>query len=95
MALDCLANFINGKYCNPISNQYFESYNPSTENVIHMIPDSGPDDVEMAVEVAKIALPKWSSTSREHRSGLLLKLADLLEGNLRKFGTKLNIKVLS
>jgi acyl-CoA reductase-like NAD-dependent aldehyde dehydrogenase len=54
-----------------------------------MIPDSEAADVDSAVAAAKSALPSWSKTSKEHRSALLNKLADLLEANLESFGTYL------
>lgn len=86
MELAHLSNFIAGDFKAPISGKYFESYNPATGQVIHMIPDSTADDVEAAVAAAKSAFPAWSKTSREHRSQLLNRLADLIESRLQQFG---------
>jgi len=82
----CLKNFIKGSYIAPHSGMYFDSLNPSTGEVLCRIPDSSEKDIEMAVQAATTALPAWSKTSREYRSTLLMKLADLLEAKLQFFG---------
>lgn len=92
MSPENLLNFIDGDFKAPIGGAYIPSYNPSTGKVINMIPDSDGADVEMAVASAAKAFPAWSSTSREHRSALLYKLADLLEGHLQQFGIKIKPK---
>lgn len=86
MSPECISNYIDGSFVPPTNGQYFESYNPSTGKILHMIPDSEAADVESAVSAAKSALPAWSKTSKDHRSALLNKLADLLEANLERFG---------
>ena len=46
-------NFINNQFIG--CNSYFDSYNPATGNVNSLIPDSGSDEVNKAVEAAKNA----------------------------------------
>lgn len=77
-----LANFIDGRFVAPVSNQYFEDIEPATGNVLAQIPDSDRGDVDAAVAAAKRAFPQWSRTRAEERSRILLKLADLIEANL-------------
>lgn len=77
-----LANFIDGRFVAPVSNQYFDDIEPATGNVLAQIPDSDRGDVDAAVAAAKRAFPQWSRTRAEERSRILLKLADLIEANL-------------
>ena len=48
-------NFINGKFV-PTEN-YLDSFNPSTEEVIAQIADSSADDADRAVQAARQAFP--------------------------------------
>jgi len=77
-----LANFIDGAFVAPASNQYFDDIEPASGEVIAEIPDSDARDVDAAVIAAKRAFPLWSKTRAEERSRILLKLADLIEQNL-------------
>jgi aminomuconate-semialdehyde/2-hydroxymuconate-6-semialdehyde dehydrogenase len=77
-------NFIDGAFVPPRSGAYFDDLNPATAEVIAQIPDSDRDDVHDAVEAARRAFPAWSRTPAEHRSRVLLKLADLIEQNLEE-----------
>ncbi|MGN6185263.1 MAG: aldehyde dehydrogenase [Thermoanaerobaculia bacterium] len=77
-----LANFIDGRFVAPVSNQYFDDIEPATGNVLAQIPDSDRGDVDAAVAAAKRAFPQWSRMRAEERSRILLKLADLIEANL-------------
>jgi aminomuconate-semialdehyde/2-hydroxymuconate-6-semialdehyde dehydrogenase len=77
-----LANFINGTFVPPRSDTYFDDINPSTAEVIAQIPDSDERDVDDAARAAAAAFPSWSRMPAAERSNLLLKLADLIEGNL-------------
>ncbi|XP_054252160.1 2-aminomuconic semialdehyde dehydrogenase isoform X2 [Indicator indicator] len=82
-ALLVLENFIGGKFV-PCSS-YIDSYNPSTGDVYCRVPDSGKEEVELAVKAAKAAFPMWSSKSPLERSQILNKLADLIEHDLEEF----------
>ncbi|KAK6062299.1 aldehyde dehydrogenase family protein [Cooperia oncophora] len=74
-----LTNFINNEFVP--SNDVMPSENPATGQAWIEIPDSTAEDVHRAVEAAKRAFPSWSTTSVQYRSGLLLKLADIIEQN--------------
>lgn len=79
-----IRNYINGQFQDPLSGKYIDNYNPSTGKVYSHIPDSGAEDVEMAVKAAKSAFPTWSHTSKEERSKILLKISSLIERDLEK-----------
>jgi aminomuconate-semialdehyde/2-hydroxymuconate-6-semialdehyde dehydrogenase len=77
-----LANFIDGQFVAPVSGEYFDDIHPATGDVLAQIPDSDARDVANAVDAAKRAFPSWSMMRAEERSRILLKLAELIEGNL-------------
>ena len=49
-----IENFINGKFVS--HDHHIDSYNPSTGDVWAKVPDSGPKEIELAVEAAESAL---------------------------------------
>ncbi len=79
-----LKNYINGQLIEPLSNLYFDNYQPSTGKVYSQIPDSDEKDVELAYVAAKNAFNSWSVLPKEQRSNILLKISSLIEKNLDK-----------
>src|SRR3954470_16708820 len=77
-----LKNYINGELLEPVGKQYIDNYNPATGKVYSLIPDSGEEDVELAVKAALAAFPAWSTTPKDERSRILLKISALIEQNL-------------
>ena len=77
-----IQNFINGKFENPISNDWVDNYCPAIGEVYGQIPNSSKADVEHAYQAAKDAFPNWSQTTLEVRSRILIKISELLEVNL-------------
>lgn len=77
-----LKNYINGKLIEPLSQQYFDNFQPSTGKVYSHIPDSNEADVELAYKSAKNAFASWSNLPKEQRSNYLLKIAGLIEKKL-------------
>ena len=80
-----IQNYINGQFVNPIHNEWLNNYNPAKGEVYSQIPNSTIEDVEMAYKSAKSAFKKWSLTSLEERSRILIKISELLEENLQQF----------
>ncbi|SEQ08032.1 aminomuconate-semialdehyde/2-hydroxymuconate-6-semialdehyde dehydrogenase [Hyunsoonleella jejuensis] len=78
-------NFINGKFENPISNNWIDNYCPANGEVYGQIPNSSKDDVEKAYQSATAAFSSWSKTTLEARSRILIKISELLEANLDRF----------
>ncbi len=77
-----ILNYINGEYVEPLSKQWLDNYNPSNGEVYSQIANSNSEDVESAYQAAAAAFPKWSNTTIDERSRILLKIADLIEENL-------------
>ena len=77
-----IRNYINGEFMEPLSKKYFDNTNPATGEVYSLIPDSDENDVDLAVAAAGNAFESWSNLPVAKRSGILLKIADLIEKNL-------------
>ncbi|MFL5765064.1 MAG: aldehyde dehydrogenase [Bacteroidia bacterium] len=77
-----IKNYINGELIEPVGKQYIDNYNPATGKVYSLIPDSGAEDVELAVKAAAAAFPGWSNTPKDERSRIMLKISALIEKNL-------------
>lgn len=80
-----IKNFIGGKYCDPVSNRWIDNNCPSDGKVYGYIPDSDHKDVEIAFTKALLAYAKWSQSTLEFRSRILIKISELLELNQVKF----------
>ena len=77
-------NYINGEYCEPLSGEWIDNFNPSNGEVYAQIPNSNEVDVAKAYEAAKNAFPGWSNTTIDERSRIMLKVATLIEENLNR-----------
>ncbi len=77
--------YINGKAVPAKSGKTLSVEDPSTRAKIATVPHSGKEDINAAVAAARAAFPSWSSTTPGERSLALLKLADALESQKRKF----------
>ena len=76
-----IKNYINGKIIAPQEGNYIENSDPSTGKVYSLVADSDKEDVNMAVQAAKEAFPKWAALPAKKRSALLQKVADLITDN--------------
>lgn len=79
-----IQNYINGQLVSPQGGQFIENYNPAIGEVYSLIPDSNTQDVEVAVRAAKNTFPEWATTTASHRSAIMLKIADLIDRDIRK-----------
>ncbi len=75
-------NYINGKYVAPKSGQYFENPTPISGEVLCEIARSNEEDVNLALDAAHAAFPKWGKTSLTERANMLNKIADIMESNV-------------
>ena len=75
-------NFINGKWVAPVKGEYFDVVTPVNGKVYTKAARSTAEDVELALDAAHAAFPKWGKTDAATRSNILLKIADRLEANL-------------
>ena len=75
-------NFINGKFVPPVKGQYFDVPTPVTGQVYTKVARSGAEDIELALDAAHAAAPKWGATPVADRANLLLRIADRIDQNL-------------
>ena len=76
-------NYINGKWVEPLSGEYFKNINPADrEDIIGEFPLSGQEDVNAAVAAAKEAFKKWKRVPAPKRGDMLRKAGDIF--NRRK-----------
>lgn len=77
-----ILNYIDGNFVAAQSKIFLENVNPSTGKIYSQLPKSGFSDVDDAVNKAEVAFKLWSKTTLEERSGILTRIADLIEQNL-------------
>ncbi|WP_454674414.1 aldehyde dehydrogenase family protein [Achromobacter pestifer] len=63
--------YINGEFVTPHGREWFDLYNPSTEQKIGQVRLGDEEDVRLAVAAAKAAFPAWSRTTRQERLAAL------------------------
>jgi aminomuconate-semialdehyde/2-hydroxymuconate-6-semialdehyde dehydrogenase len=83
--MEKLENYINGKLIAPVKGKYIDNYHPATGKVYSLIPDSDAADVQIAVDAAKAAFPSWSVTPAEKRSKIMMKIASIIERDMKMF----------
>ncbi|VWC29475.1 aldehyde dehydrogenase [Burkholderia pseudomultivorans] len=66
--------YIDGAFVTPHGREWFDLYNPSTEQVIGQVRLGDEQDVERAIAAAKAAFPGWSRTTREERIAALTRM---------------------
>jgi betaine-aldehyde dehydrogenase len=80
-----LHNVVAGDPLDAIDGRTIEVIDPSTGLVYGTSPCSGPEDVDRACRAAATAFESWRDTTPAERSGMLLRLADALEGRAEEF----------
>ncbi len=75
-------NFIGGKWVAPVKGQYFDVVTPISGGRYTQAARSTAEDVELALDAAHAAFPKWGKTSAAERANVLLRIADRIEQNL-------------
>lgn len=76
-----IQNYINGELKAPSQGQYLDDYEPATGQVYAQCPDSGLEDLDLAISAAEQTQKEWANTPAEHRSAVLTRLADLIDAN--------------
>ena len=77
-------NFIGGTWVPPVDGEYFENITPVTGKPFVHVARSGAADIELALDAAHAAAPKWGRSSPTQRSNVLLKIADRIEEHLEE-----------
>src|SRR5687768_4418171 len=76
-----IENYIGGELVKPASGAYLDNVEPATGDVYSQIPDSDDRDVNLAVDAARAAFPKWSKTAPEDRLEILMRLVSFIESS--------------
>ncbi len=80
-------NFIGGKWVAPVDGQYFENRTPTTNRVLCQVARSNEKDIKLALDAAHEAKAAWGRTSPAERAGVLNRIADRMEANLKLIAT--------
>lgn len=85
-------NFIDGKWVEPSSGDYYTVYNPADKDEeIGKFPLSGKEDVEEAVESANRAFQEWGKMPPAKKAGYIYNLIEILEKK-KEYSAKLICK---
>ena len=74
-------NFIGGHWIAPVTGQYSQNKSPATGQPFTEVPQSGPDDIELALDAAHAAKDSWGETSLTERAAVLNRIADVIDAN--------------
>lgn len=78
--------FINGAWIKPEKGGYFETINPSTEQVIARIAEASQEDVDKAVNAARNAYENvWGKMPAKERAKYIFRIARLIQERAREF----------
>lgn len=77
-----LQNYINGELHEAVTGTWLDNINPATGQVYSLIPDSNEQDIELAAQAAKAAFPAWASLPVQHRTDILLDIAQRIRLHL-------------
>ncbi|HWP11907.1 MAG TPA: aldehyde dehydrogenase [Ramlibacter sp.] len=75
-------NFIGGRFVAPVKGQYFDVITPITGMPYTQAARSTAEDIELALDAAHAAAPKWGRTPAAERANILLRIADRIDQNL-------------
>lgn len=80
-----IKNYVAGKLLPSNNGQYLETENPSTGQLYAYYPDTEEQDIKYAIEFAGRAFPTWRNLELEKRYRILMRLADILEQEMKVF----------
>src|SRR3954468_9524817 len=71
-------NLIGGKWIPARSGKTFENRNPARSDLVGTFPDSGPEDVDLAVQAAARAFKSWRLVPAPRRAEYIFRAAEIL-----------------
>jgi aminomuconate-semialdehyde/2-hydroxymuconate-6-semialdehyde dehydrogenase len=77
-----IQNYIDGQFAAPANGAYLPNVAPATGEVYGEIPDSGAEDVALAIAAAQKAFPLWSNLTAAERSAHMLRVSQRIEERL-------------
>jgi len=76
------ACYVSGQWISARSGATFSVTDPASGEAIAVVPDCGAEETQAAIVAAERALPGWRALTAEQRSDCLIRLHDLMLGNL-------------
>jgi aldehyde dehydrogenase (NAD+) len=83
--------YIDGKWID--TKEYFDSVNPSTEQVIARFSKASVKEAELAIDAASKAFKTWAATPAPSRAKILYRTAELLRKNKQRLGKLVSIEM--
>lgn len=80
-----IRNYNHGSWCEPLSGRWLDNVDPATGKVYSILPDSGTEDIDRAVDSAQKAFAAWSMLATEERSRFLHRIADDISRRKEEF----------
>ena len=79
-------NFVGGRWCDPLSGEWFESFNPANGEAWALIPKGAAADADRAVAAARAAFlaPSWRAMTPSARGAMLRRIAKVLEEHIEE-----------
>jgi acyl-CoA reductase-like NAD-dependent aldehyde dehydrogenase len=74
--------FIGGEFVPARSGKTISIYSPATKKEITQVAEGDQEDIDLAIEAADKAFPKWAETSKEERAQLLERMGSQLKSRL-------------
>jgi malonate-semialdehyde dehydrogenase (acetylating)/methylmalonate-semialdehyde dehydrogenase len=85
-------NFIDNKFLRSNTTTWFDVYDPATNNLVTRVPQSSDEELNAAVESAKIAFKSWSQTSVLHRQQILFSFVGLIRENWDRLAGRITLE---
>jgi len=87
-----ICNYINGKSSESKATQWFDVYNPATQDLLCKVPQSTNDEMNEAVAKAKDAFKTWKNVPVQVRARHLAKLATLVKENTEELAKSITLE---
>ena len=81
--------FIDGEWVGSAGGETIEVTNPATGEVVGRVPKGNREDAKRAIDSSQDSFRKWSEVPAIERSRTLLRIADVINGNLEDLATSL------
>ena len=76
------SNFLDNEFVPSSAKDWLEVHDPSTNNLVTLVPKSTTQELQAAVASARAAFPKWRQTSLLKRQQVILKLTNLIREHM-------------
>ncbi|MCC7502160.1 MAG: aldehyde dehydrogenase family protein, partial [Flavobacteriales bacterium] len=80
-------NYIGGNWTAPVGGEYFDNISPINGQVFTQVARSKKEDVDLALDAAHTAFATWSRSTPTERSNILVRIAQVIEDNLKYLAT--------